>query len=210
MSEADPFAEARVAVVDDNRNFRSLLRGMLRQIGFRWIDLFGDSEEALSHVRRVGVDLALVDLVMPGRNGIEWTRAARRGGDLANSDMAIVMISGLAVRAVLEPAVAAGIDGFLVKPLSPETLARHARGVLFARSPYVAGAGGYWGPDVRAARRRLTEIERGMARRPSAFRPLAAIPGPPSASETVRPGLPGLDVEIVDRSRYSGDLMFLD
>ena len=209
MSRADPFAEARVAVVDDNRNFRSLLRGMLRQIGVRRIDLFGDPDEALRHVGRVGVDLALVDLVMPGRNGIDWIRTARRGRALANPDMAILLMSGHAVRAVLEAAVAAGIDGFLVKPLSPETLAGHARGTLFARAPYVGGPDGYWGPDVRAARRRLAEIERGVERRRAAFRPAAAVSGPPP-STTVRPGLPGLDVEIVDRSRYSGDLLFLD
>lgn len=209
MSRADLFAEARVAVVDDNRNFRSLLRGMLRQIGFRRIDLFGDPEEALLHVGRVGVDLALVDLVMPGRNGIDWICTARRGRALANPDMAILLMSGHAVRVVLEAAVAAGIDGFLVKPLSPETLADHVRGTFVARAPYVVGPGGYWGPDVRAARRRLDEIERGAARRRAAFRPVAAIPGP-SPSTTVRPGLPGLDVEIVDRSRYSRDLTFLD
>lgn len=204
----EPFDGLRVAVVDGGRNFRSLLRTMLRHLGFRQIDVFDDPDEALVHVRRVGVDLALVDLVMPKRNGIQWTAAARRGGDLADPDMAIVMMSGHAVRAVLEPAVSAGIDGFLVKPISQETLVGHARKVLFRRPAYVAGPDGYWGPDFRRTRQRLAAIERDIARRRAAFRPSFAPP--PTVAPSLRPALPGLDVEIADRSRYSDDLAFLD
>jgi len=208
MTIVDTFARARVAVLDDNRNFQNLMRTLLRQLGFRHVEVFGDPIDALTHVTEVGVDIAFVGLVMPRQNGIEWVRRVRRLVGVANPDMAIVMVSGLAVRAVLEPAVAAGVDGFLVKPLSADTLARHARHALVERDAYVAGADGYWGPDSRKTRLRLHQIERGE-RRP---RPTFVVPPPPPPPARRRDyalSLPGLDVEIVDRTRYH-DAMFID
>lgn len=204
----DAFASARVAVLDDNRNFLALMRTMLRQSGFRQIDVFDDPAEALEHVSEVGVDLIFVDLVMPRQNGVEWVRTARRRPSLVNPEMGIVMMSGHAVRAVLEPAVTAGIDAFLVKPISPEALKRHARRVLVGREPYVGGPDDYWGPDFRRTRHRIRAIEQGRSRcRPVRVAPVAQ-PGPnPSPLPFA---LPGLDVEILDRSRYHSDRLFLD
>ncbi len=204
----DVFAAARVAVLDDNRNFLALMRTMLRQSGFRQIDVFGDPAEALEHVTDVSVDLIFVDLVMPRQNGVEWVRTARRRPSLVNPEMGIVMMSGHAVRAVLEPAVMAGIDAFLVKPVSPEALKRHAHRVLVAREPYVGGPDDYWGPDFRRTRRRIHAIEQGRTRRPPVRTTSVALPGPAPAPLPF--GLPGLDVEIVDRSRYHSDRLFLD
>lgn len=204
----DAFASARVAVLDDNRNFQGLMRTMLRQAGFRQIDVFGDPGEALEHVSEVAVDLIFVDLVMPRQNGVEWVRAVRRRPSLVNPEVAIVMMSGHAVRSVLEPAVMAGIDAFLVKPISPEALTRHARRVLVEREPYVGGPQDYWGPDFRRTRQRIRALEQGKSRRPPVRQSPALLPGP--ISPALPRGLPGLDVEIVDRSRYHPDRLFLD
>lgn len=208
MTIVDAFARARVAVLDDNRNFQNLMRTLLRQLGFRHVEVFGDPIDALTHVTEVGVDIAFVGLVMPRQNGIEWVRRVRRLVGVANPDMAIVMVSGLAVRAVLEPAVAAGVDGFLVKPLSADTLARHARHALVERDAYVAGADGYWGPDSRKTRLRLHRIERGE-RRPRPVFVAPPSPPPPDRRPDYALSLPGLDVEIVERTRYH-DAMFID
>ncbi|MCE1235062.1 MAG: response regulator [Hyphomicrobiales bacterium] len=204
----EPFSEARVAVVDGNRNFQQLLRGMLRQIGFRHVEVFGDPAAAMTHVVEVAVDLIFVDLVMPGRNGVEWVREARRRADLANPEMGMVMMTGHAVRSVLEPAVAAGIDAFLVKPIAPDTLLRHARRVLSSRAPYVPGPDGYWGPDSRELRRRLRALDVGLGRRVRSRLP--PTPVAPAPSVPLPRALPGLDVEIADRRRYHADLAFLD
>lgn len=210
MSTVDAFARARIAVLDDNRNFQNLMRTLLRQLGFRNVSVFGDPAEALTHVVEVGVDLAFVGLVMPRQNGIDWVRSVRRHVGLANPEMAIVMVSGHAVRGVLEPALAAGIDGFLVKPLSADALARHARHALVDRGAYVAGPDGYWGPDSRVTRLRLLQTDRGPRRR-RPFASIAALAGEaPSPVRAPPRALPGLDVEIVDRTRYHGETMFID
>ena len=205
MYVADSFAGARVLVLDDNRTFQSLMRTMLRHLGFRAVDVFSDPREALAHVASVPVDLAFVDLIMPEQNGIDWVGQVRRMVGLANPDMAIVMVSGLAVRRVLEPAIVAGIDGFVVKPLAPETLARHARRALADRHRYVSGPDGYWGPD--AARTRLRVADMRLQRR---FAALAARLGNVPRAPRLPPGLPGFDVEIA-RHRPSGeDTLYID
>lgn len=210
MNTVDAFARARIVVLDDNRNFLNLMRTMLRQLGFRRVEVFADPTEALIHVTEVGADLAFVGLIMPRQNGIEWVRVVRRLVGIANPDMAIVMVSGHAVRGVLEPAVAAGVDGFLVKPLAPDALARHARHALIDRPAYVSRPDGYWGPDGSQTRLRLHQMDRGIRRR----RPTAVVSPmpiePPMPSSLYPRSLPGLDVEIVERTRYHGETMFID
>jgi DNA-binding NarL/FixJ family response regulator len=126
-------ADIRALVLDDNRNFQNLLRMLLRQLGFRRIELFGEPHEAERQVREHAFDLAFVDYSMPTVNGIEWVRSVQQSGGPANPDMAMVMVTGHGGRKLVEEAVAAGIDGFLLKPLSSERLERHVATVLGRR-----------------------------------------------------------------------------
>ena len=199
------FAHLRVALLDDNRNFQILLRTMLRHFGFRRIESFSTPADAMTHVCDSPIDLAFVDLVMPGQNGIEWARAARRMVDVANPEMAIVLVTGRVDHHVLDGAVAAGIDDVLAKPLSPETLLRHIRMVLARPRPYVRN-GGYYGPEVGPALRRLRETHHPKA-------PVRRAPFPAPVAAPVRAprrSVPGLDVEIRAPVEYHGEATFLD
>ena len=152
MGSAADFADLRICVVDDNRNFQNLFRTLLRGMGFRRVDLFADPEEAMSLIASTPVDVTFVDLVMPRRNGIDWVRNVRRTSRLANPTMSIALVSGHVDRRVLEAAVRAGVDDVLVKPLSPATLHRHLRRLVTRPLPYVRGSDGYFGPDPRILR----------------------------------------------------------
>jgi DNA-binding NarL/FixJ family response regulator len=131
-------ADIRALVLDDNRNFQNLLRMLLRQLGFRRIELFGEPSEAERQVREHAFDLAFVDYSMPKVNGIDWVRSVHQSGGPANPDMATVMVTGHGGRKLVEEAVAAGIDGFLLKPLSSERLERHVATVLGRRREVLA------------------------------------------------------------------------
>ncbi|MER2605248.1 MAG: response regulator [Siculibacillus sp.] len=210
MAQVDVVTGARIAVLDDNRNFQNLMRTMLRHLGFRHVEVFGDPDEATTHVVEHGADLVFCDLMMPKVSGLEWARALRRSPGLANPEMAIVLVTGHAVRSVLEESIAAGIDDLLVKPLSPEALNRHTLRVLTARPSYVR-VGSYYGPDAVDRRRRLQQIA-GGGRRPV---PTAAPTPEVASNPTPRPArprrsVPGLDVEIVDRTSYHVDALYLD
>lgn len=203
MHDTAPLFDARLIVVDDNRNFQILMRTMLRHLGFRHVEVFADPGEALSHVVDNAVDLALVDLFMPGIDGLQWVRRVRRLAGVANPDMGVIMVTGHAVRRIVVEAVAAGVDAVLVKPLSPDILMRHMRQVLTTRPAYVRRAGGYWGPDATATLARLRGDVVPVA-------PAPVIEHVPAAAERGRRSLPGLDVEIVDRNRYHADALYLD
>lgn len=149
MASASTYADVRICVVDDNRNFQNLFRTLLRGMGFRRVDVFADPIEARSFVRDTPIDIAFVDLVMPRQSGIEWVRDARRSTLLANPTMPITLVSGHVDRHVLDAAVAAGVDDVLVKPLAPSTLYHHTIRLLRRPHRYVRGPNGYFGPDLR-------------------------------------------------------------
>ena len=203
MGSAATFADVRVCVVDDNRNFQNLFRTLLRGMGFRRVDVFTDPFEAQSFVAQTPIDVAFVDLMMPGQNGIDWVRSARRSTGLANPTMPMTLVSGHVDRAVLTAAIDAGADDVLVKPLSPATLFRHTLRLLHRPVPYVRGPGGYFGPDLRRLQSRLRR------ERVSPIAEPVAGPTETLARRHLR-SLPGLNVEIRPRTGYDAEQTFLD
>lgn len=198
---SEAFADARVVVLDDSRNFQNLLRTLLHQYGLRRLDVFVEPRAALAHVCEHATDLVFVDLVMPGMNGIDWVRSVRRDRRLANQRMSIAMITARADRRIVEAALAAGVDDFLVKPLAPAVLWRHVTRVLTRPHPYVRTADGYFGPNVRGRLDRKATIE-------PPVRAVAAT----DLERQRRPRrlIPGLDVELRPSRDYHGDQAFLD
>lgn len=146
----------RVAVVDDNRNFRELLRTMLRAFGVRRVDSLAEPDDVVPFLCQNYVDLVFLDLVMPGMDGIQLAREIRHKAGIAKRAMPIVLVTGQASRATVVKAVAAGIDDIIVKPVSPQTILRRSRRLLLKPPNYVAGLDGYFGPDV-AERRQSVE-----------------------------------------------------
>ena len=103
---------ARVLVVDDERNIRLMLEQML-DLGGHTVETVESGEQALERVTTGGFDAVLLDVRLPGIDGIETLRRLRA----AAPDVAVVMMSGhgtieTAVRAVRE-----GAHDFLQKPL---------------------------------------------------------------------------------------------
>lgn len=201
MEGTATLSDVRICVVDDNRNFQNLMRALLRSLGFRRVDVFADPAAARSFVVETPVDMAFVDLRMPGENGIDWVRKARRLSLLANPTMSIALLSGHVDRRVLDAALVAGVDDVLVKPLSPATLHRHTARLLRHPVAYVRGADGYFGPEPR-------RLDGGSG---TGLR--GAVSGG-AGSDGGRRGygrsVPGLHVELKPRPRYDVDQTFLD
>jgi DNA-binding response OmpR family regulator len=162
------FADRRVVIVDDNRNFRELLRAMLRNFGVRRTDSFDDAEGVLPFLRQNRVDLMMIDLVMPDTACFDLVRALRRDATVLNRAMPVVLFTAHASRTAVLSAVTAGMDDVIVKPASPRTVFEHAHRLLARPPRYISGLDGYVGPDV-AARLRGTvkrpEQERARAGR---------------------------------------------
>ncbi|HWV58342.1 MAG TPA: sigma-54 dependent transcriptional regulator, partial [Longimicrobiales bacterium] len=119
---------ATVLLVDDEANIRRMLARLLEAEGYRTREAT-DGEAALAAVAEEEPDVAMLDLAMPGRDGIQVLEALR---ELAPS-LPVVMMSG---RATLGDAVRAtklGAFQFIEKPLTPEAVLLALRGALELR-----------------------------------------------------------------------------
>ncbi len=119
-----PSPSARILVVDDEGGIRRSLSGILSDEGFE-LQLAEDGERALAAVRERAPDLVLLDIAMPGRDGVDVLQELRQGFP----SLPVVMMSG---HGTIETAVRAtqlGAFDFIEKPLSVEKLLltiRHA------------------------------------------------------------------------------------
>ncbi|MGA9858491.1 MAG: response regulator transcription factor [Solirubrobacteraceae bacterium] len=132
---------ARVLVVDDEHALRRLLRLYLEKEGYVVIEAT-DGLDALSVLRRGGVDLALVDVMLPGLDGFEVVRRVR-----AESGVPIILITARGEEANRVAGLELGADDYVVKPFSaPEVVARvranlrRARGLVGEAGPLRHGA----------------------------------------------------------------------
>jgi DNA-binding response OmpR family regulator len=109
----------RILVVDDERSLRHLLRAYLTKEGFEVIEA-ATGEQALSVLRGGGVDLALVDVMLPELDGFEVVRRIR-----ARSSVPIILVTARGEETNRVTGLELGADDYVVKPFSaPEVVAR--------------------------------------------------------------------------------------
>jgi signal transduction histidine kinase/ActR/RegA family two-component response regulator len=113
------FAGARVLAVEDNLLNREVVVELLGAIGLA-IDVAGDGLEALDKARAARYDLILMDLQMPRLDGIEATRAIRALP--GHGATPIIALTANAYSEDRRNAIAAGMNDFVAKPVSPEQL----------------------------------------------------------------------------------------
>jgi putative two-component system response regulator len=109
----------RILVVDDVEQNVALLGGLVRSLGHE-VMTAGDGFEALQQLAR-GVDLMLLDVMMPGLDGLEVTRRAR--ANPATRDLPIILVTGLDSREDRVKAAQAGASDFIAKPVDKTELA---------------------------------------------------------------------------------------
>ena len=115
----DPLQALRILSVEDNPFGRVVLNAVLTELGHQ-AEFIGRGEAATERIAQGGFDAVLMDMVLPGINGIEAIRRIRELGPPLGR-IAIIGVSG---RGDDEAASrAAGADAFLVKPVSPRALA---------------------------------------------------------------------------------------
>ena len=125
-SQASP--SLRILCAEDNPFGRIVLNAMLTELGHR-VDYAGTGEAVVSAVQRDGYDLVLMDVTLPGFDGLEATRRIRGlPGDA--SQVPVIGVSGRSSEQQIQQARAAGMTDYLVKPVSPAALVE-ALGRLF-------------------------------------------------------------------------------
>ena len=124
----------RILVVEDESKIARLVRDYLEHAGFEVV-VAGDGEVALAEARRARPDLVVLDLGLPGRDGLDVARSLRR-----TSNVPIVMLTARGDETDRIVGLELGADDYVVKPFSPKELVARVRAVL--RRTEAATSGG--------------------------------------------------------------------
>ena len=119
-------AGERILIVDDNATNLKLVAYLMKANGYT-VDTALDAESAIVAIRNNHPDVILMDIQLPGIDGLELTR--RLKADPATRDIVIVAVTAYAMKGDQAKAQAAGCDDYITKPIDtralPETIARH-------------------------------------------------------------------------------------
>ncbi|BBQ00254.1 transcriptional regulatory protein AruR [Burkholderia sp. SFA1] len=114
----------RIAVVDDDPSIRETLEGFLESEGYQ-IDCAADADELDRVMRMKPVDLVLLDIRLPGRDGLSLTRELR-----ARSEIGIILITGRNDKVDRILGLEYGADDYIAKPVDERELLPRVRNLL--------------------------------------------------------------------------------
>lgn len=117
-----------ILVVDDEPKIVRLARDYLERSGFRVLPVYNGAD-VLAAVRQEKPDLIVLDLNLPGMDGLDVCRALRRMAGVAGA-VPIIMLTARAEEADRLIGLEVGADDYIVKPFSPRELVARARAVL--------------------------------------------------------------------------------
>ncbi|MCH4892516.1 MULTISPECIES: response regulator [unclassified Sphingomonas] len=146
-------------LVDDERSIREPLAQYLGKQGFR-VTQAGDAEGARSRLSAYAIDLAIVDIMMPGEDGLSLCRHIR-----ATSDTPVILLTAKAEETDRIVGLEMGADDYVVKPFSPRELAARIKVVLRRAATGVrqhapeTGAFGFAGWVLKTGERTLVDRE---------------------------------------------------
>ena len=164
-----------VLVVDDEPHIRTVLRGYLEADGYRVLES-GTGEDALDIAGRESPDLVLLDIMLPGVDGLEVLRRLR-----AVSQVPVILVTARAEELDTLIGLAVGADDYVTKPFSPREVAARVGVVLRRTSGAMPpdGALRFDGLSVDPARREVTVDETPVALSSLEFDLLATLAGSP-------------------------------
>ncbi|HUK57622.1 MAG TPA: response regulator transcription factor [Stellaceae bacterium] len=116
--------EQHLLVVDDDSRLRELLRRFLTGEGFR-VTTAVDAAEARAKLESFDFDLLVVDVMMPGENGYDFTKSLRE-----TSRIPILMLTAMAEPKNRIAGLERGADDYVVKPFEPRELVLRIRNIL--------------------------------------------------------------------------------
>jgi len=118
----------RILVVDDLSTMRRIVKNLLGELGFTNISEADDGKTALPILEKGEVDFLVTDWNMPGMPGIDLLKAVRANPEL--SGLPVLMVTAEAKREQIMEAAQAGVNGYVVKPFTAETLKEKVDGVF--------------------------------------------------------------------------------
>jgi two-component system, OmpR family, alkaline phosphatase synthesis response regulator PhoP len=189
----------KILVVDDEPKIVKIARDYLERAGFRVVTA-GDGPSVLPAVHSEKPDLVVLDLALPGQDGLDVTRALRR-----ESDVPVIMLTARADEADRLVGLELGADDYIVKPFSPKELVARVRAVLRRWDGARGGAAAIRAGDLALD---VAKMEAALGGRPLALTPtefqllayLARQPGRVFTRGQLLEAVRGMAVESYERA----------
>lgn len=108
----------KILIIDDTKEDRERARLILESAGYQVTSSASDGETGLSHYQKLNPDITLIDVIMPGINGIDVLREIREVNPLAH----IILCTSVGQHTIIDLAMRSGANGYVVKPYNPEIL----------------------------------------------------------------------------------------
>jgi two-component system chemotaxis response regulator CheY len=115
-----PDQHMKILTVDDFSTMRRIIRNILRQIGYSNIAEAENGGAALNTLQTQEIDFVISDWNMPGMSGLELIQAIRADDKLKH--IPVLMVTAEALKENVVEALKAGVNGYIVKPFTAETL----------------------------------------------------------------------------------------
>ncbi len=125
MSQEDQ----KVLVVDDNQDVRDLVVHFLSADGFH-VYSASNGDEALAILKTNPVNLVLLDVMMPGKSGLEVLTEIRTGSNKAIHNIPVMMITAKSTTEDIDIALATGATSYVIKPFRATTIREKVRNIL--------------------------------------------------------------------------------
>lgn len=110
----------KILIVDDFSTMRRIVKNLLRDLGFNNTVEADDGLTAIPLLKKGGIDFVVTDWNMPGMQGIDLLKFIRADDNLKH--LPVLMITAEAKREQIIEAAQAGVNGYIVKPFTAETL----------------------------------------------------------------------------------------
>lgn len=110
----------KILIVDDFSTMRRIIKNLLRDLGYNNTSEADDGSSALPMLQNGNYDFLVTDWNMPNMPGIELLRAVRADERLKN--LPVLMVTAEAKREQIVEAAQAGVNGYIIKPFTAETL----------------------------------------------------------------------------------------
>src|SRR3989442_5808739 len=148
-----------ILIIDDHPLTRSALSALLGQNGFTVVGEAADGEAAIEQARELGPDLVLLDLSMPGMNGLDALPRLRAAAPSAE----VVVLTASGTEENLLGAIRGGAAGYLLKSEPPERLVEFLRGVANGEAALSGAVARRLLDTVRSTRGRETGVPDSIA-----------------------------------------------
>ncbi|PLX34044.1 MAG: hypothetical protein C0605_14835 [Hyphomicrobiales bacterium] len=138
-----PIEALDIVVVDDIQSMRQIFHSVLMAFGVRRLRFYANGRAALNEMVNDPPNMLITDWHMKPMDGVQLLRNIRKAEMMPLSLLTVIMVTGFASRSLVQDCFDAGVQQFLVKPISPKSVYERIQWILRDSRPLVRRGGGY-------------------------------------------------------------------